>query len=147
MVTISDKINYLLAQRGLLKRDLAQALHVSPQTSTDICKGRSAVTVPHLRRLIEFFGLRADYWLDEQRLAPTAADETIPDFAAKIQDLTTTGLLHTPDPAGVFERMRRLVLEQRQTYLERFGEAGPEERDLLGLPGAESGKVGRIAEV
>ena len=75
MVTIAEKINAVLAERGLLKRDLARALGISPQTATDICKGRSAVTLPHLRSLVRFFGLRPDFWLDDSRLEPGAADE------------------------------------------------------------------------
>ena len=76
MVTIADKINAMLAERGLLKRDLARALGVSPQTATDICKGRSAVTLRHLRNLVRLFELRADYWIDETRIEPDPADRT-----------------------------------------------------------------------
>ena len=103
MVSIPDKINALLAERGLLKRDLARALKVSPQTATDICKGRSAVTVPHLRKLIVFFGLRADFWLDEERLRPTAADELIPQLSDKIHALAETGLLYAEDPRASYD--------------------------------------------
>ena len=74
MVAIHEKIVAQLEQRKLKKRDLARALSVSPQTATDICKGRSAITLPHLRNLVNYFGLRADFWLDDQRLMPEASD-------------------------------------------------------------------------
>ena len=45
LVLIHEKISALLEQRRLKKRDLARALGVSPQTATDICKGRSAITL------------------------------------------------------------------------------------------------------
>jgi plasmid maintenance system antidote protein VapI len=144
MVSIPDKINALLAERGLLKRDLARALQVSPQTATDICKGRSAVTVPHLRKLVAFFGLRADFWLDEERERPTEADELIPQLSAKIHALAPTGLLHAEDPAGFVRRLLQLANEQRSLYVERFGQPPPEERRLLGLPLPGQGHVGRI---
>ncbi len=146
MVSIPDKINALLAQRGLLKRDLARALGVSPQTTTDICKGRSAITVPHLRTLIRFFGLRADFWLDAERETPTEADEVIPHLSDKIHRLTRAGLLHTPDPAETFERMRTFVIENREAFVARFGDLQPEERRLFGLPASGHGSVGRIQD-
>ena len=144
MVSIPDKINALLAERGLLKRDLARALQVSPQTATDICKGRSAVTVPHLRKLVAFFGLRADFWLDEERERPTQADELIPHLSSKIHSLAQTGLLHAEDPAGFVRRLLQLAAEHRSVYVDRFGHPPHEERRLLGLPLPGQGNVGRI---
>ena len=141
---LPEKINQLLAQRGLLKRDLARALGISPQTATDICKGRSAVTLQHLRRLVTFFGLRADFWLDESRSAPTEADELIPNLDEKIRALAQTGILHADDPAGLFDRMRAVVIEHRVEYLQRFGEPTREERRILHLPETSLGSVGRI---
>ena len=75
MVLIHEKITALLEQRRLKKRDLARALGVSPQTATDICKGRSAITLPHLRNLISYFEVRAEFWLDDDRLAPIEIDQ------------------------------------------------------------------------
>lgn len=143
MVTISEKINGLLDQRGLLKRDLARALGVSPQTVTDICKGRSAVTLAHLRRLVDFFGVRAEFWLDEERIAPNPADDAIPGLDDKITALARTGLLHADDPALLIERLTELVRSHREAYLARWGEVGPEERAWLRLPDAR-GSSGRI---
>lgn len=81
MVLIHEKITALLGQRHLRKRDLAKALGVSPQTATDICKGRSAITLPHLRNLVAFFGLRPDFWLDDDKLLPDVTDHCKPKAA------------------------------------------------------------------
>ena len=144
MVSIPNKINALLAERGLMKRDLARALRVSPQTATDICKGRSAVTVPHLRSLIDFFGLRADFWLDETREKPTPADELIPQLSEKILRLGETGLMYVEDPAGFVRKLLRLAADHRAEYIDLYGPPSSEERRLLGLPLPGQGSVGRI---
>ena len=144
MVSIPDKINRLLAERGLMKRDLARALEVSPQTATDICKGRSAVTVAHLRRLITFFGLRADYWLDESRDKPTASDEVVQHLNEKVNKLSETGLMYVEDSAGFVRKLLRFVTDRRAEFIEQFGPPSSEERRLLGLPVHGQGTVGRI---
>ena len=144
MVPISEKISKLLDQRGLMKRDLARALGVSPQTATDICKGRSAVTIQHLRKLVEFFGLRADFWLEDTRVTPTIADNLFGDLNDKVHDLARAGLFYAEDPAGLYERLRQFATENRETFLERFGEPTLEERRILGMPDAGMGMVGRI---
>lgn len=134
MVTLAEKINRLLADRGLMKRDLARALGVSPQTATDICKGRSSVTLPHLRRLIHFFGLRADFWLDDDRMSPTDADELIPQLSEKIHALGTTGVLHAEDPGELIRRLISFASHHKEEYAKSFGAPTPEERRLLGIP-------------
>lgn len=139
------KINSLLRHRGLLKRDLARALNISPQTATDICKGRSSITIPHLQRLVEFFGLRADFWLDPDRLHPTPADEVSARVSEKVFELSQAGILDTEDPTGLFERLLSLARNHREEYLALHGEAPPEERRLLGLPASSQGTVGRIS--
>ena len=58
--------------------------------------------------------------------------------------LTETGLLYVEDPARLFDRMRVIIAEHREEYLERFGDATPEERRLLGLPAPGVGVVGRV---
>lgn len=145
MVTIAEKINTVLAQRGMLKRDLARALDIAPQTATDICKGRSAVTLKHLRRLVEVFGLRADWWLDEQRQEPDAMDEVVPGLEAKLRGLQALGILRVDDPARLVRRLLELAQEHRAEYVRRFGEPPADEGELLGMPrGSERGSVGRI---
>ncbi|MGE0143877.1 MAG: transcriptional regulator [Planctomycetota bacterium] len=147
MVTIAEKINTVLSQRGMLKRDLARALDIAPQTATDICKGRSAVTIKHLRRLVDVFGLRADYWLDESRLEPVGSDEVQAGFEGKIQGLVGSGLLRLEDPAGLFSRLLELAQEHRAEFLRRFGTPRADEAHLLGLPAeVDRGSSGRIGD-
>ena len=145
MVTIAEKINTVLTQRGMLKRDLARALGIAPQTATDICKGRSAVTVKHLRRLVEVFGLRADFWLDDTRAEPSPADEARPDLEAKLLGLHEVGMLRVENPAGFVGRLVELAQEHRAEFVRRYGIPAADEADLLGIPRlSDQGGVGRV---
>jgi plasmid maintenance system antidote protein VapI len=131
MVLIHEKITALLDQRRLKKRDLARALGVSPQTATDICKGRSAITLPHLRNLVSFFEIRADFWLDDDRLAPEDVDQvTRRDAADAIQQ---TGLLAVDDPARLLDKLRSFALGNREAFLNQCPELSASERSVLGL--------------
>jgi transcriptional regulator with XRE-family HTH domain len=146
MPPLHEKIDRLLTQRGLLKRDLARALSVSPQTATDICKGRSAVTLSHLRKLVSFFRLSADYWIDDTRSEPTEADETGSERAQKIRALARIGLLDAPDPAALFERMRDFIIAHREEYMRQPAPLSVEERRILGLAGSAQGRMGRVTD-
>ena len=145
MVLIHEKISALLEQRRLKKRDLARALGVSPQTATDICKGRSAITLPHLRNLVAFFELRADFWLDEYRLVPGELDRTANRVAADA--LGRTGLLQMSDPERFLQRIRVLVQKHRADFLSAHPDLNMDERVVLGLVGSEKGTMGQIAEI
>lgn len=142
MVLIHEKITALLEQRRLKKRDLARALGVSPQTATDICKGRSAITLPHLRNLISFFEVRAEFWLDDDRLVPEELDRLAARGAANA--LARTGLLQVADPERLLRRLRAFVQQHRLAFLAAFPDLTAPERRLLGLA-EEAGAVGQIA--
>lgn len=164
MVLIHEKISALLEQRHLKKRDLARALGVSPQTATDICKGRSAITLPHLRNLVTFFALRADFWLDDQRLLPESLDQVTKDLVAKdlvARDLVAkglaadgragdafarTGLLAVTDPERLLRAIRKFVARHRADFLAHNPDLTAAERAVLGLVDPEHGSVGRLAE-
>lgn len=144
MVLIHEKITALLEQRRLKKRDLARALGVSPQTATDICKGRSAITLPHLRNLISFFEVRAEFWLDDDRLAPDEVDKVSRRAAADA--LTRSGLLDIEDPDRFVQRLRAYVEKHRDAFVAAIPDLTPAERHILGLrPRVESGHTGQIA--
>lgn len=132
MVSIHEKIVAQLEQRKLKKRDLARALSVSPQTATDICKGRSAITLPHLRNLVKYFGLRADFWLDEQKLTPEASDKV--GAQADLEALAKSGLTKLPDPVRFVQRFRLIVGEHKREFTTRNPDLNDAERQLLGLP-------------
>ncbi len=143
MVLIHEKIVALLEQRRLRKRDLAKALDVSPQTATDICKGRSAITLPHLRNLVLFFELRADYWLDEGRLLPDESD-AVQGEPSRAEALARSGLLRVEDPERLFQRMRSFVGDHRAGFLARNPDLSLEEKRLLGFLDPGQGLVGRV---
>ena len=150
MVTIADKINAMLAERGLLKRDLARALGVSPQTATDICKGRSAVTLRHLRNLVRLFELRADYWIDETRIEPDPADRTADVAAPGTEDprlarLRATGLLDVDTPDLVVRRLVEVARAHHDDWVRRFGEPSSDVRRLLGLTDGQDSPTAREA--
>lgn len=144
MVPIHEKITALLEQRHLKKRDLARALGVSPQTATDICKGRSAITLPHLRNLVAFFAVRADFWLDEAKRLPEPGDAIgSADIASR---LTETGLLQVADPGRLLRILRTFVNRHRAEFLTANPALTPDERATLGLAEPGAGMVGRIAD-
>jgi plasmid maintenance system antidote protein VapI len=141
MVAIHEKIVAQLEQRKLKKRDLARALSVSPQTATDICKGRSAITLPHLRNLVAYFGLRADFWLDEQKLLPDANDKvgaaptsTAATTTGNGEELTRSGLTRIKDPVRFVQRVRAIVGDHKREFVTRNPDLHETERQLLGLP-------------
>lgn len=142
MVLIHEKITALLEQRRLKKRDLARALGVSPQTATDICKGRSAITLPHLRNLIQFFEVRAEFWLDEAGLLPEELDRVANRSTGNA--LARTGLLQVEDPDRLLRRIRTFVLRNRTEFLSAFPDLTPAERLVLGFGDPERGSTGRI---
>ncbi len=132
MVSIHEKIVAQLEQRKLKKRDLARALSVSPQTATDICKGRSAITLPHLRNLVNYFGLRADFWLDDQKLLPEPSDRV--GATGESDALTKSGLTKLLDPVRFVQRLRAIVGEHKREFTTRNPDLNDAERQLLGLP-------------
>ena len=133
MVLIHEKITALLQQRRLKKRDLARALGVSPQTATDICKGRSAITLPHLRNLVSFFEIRADFWLDDDRLMPSEVDQVCRKDAADA--MQRTGLLAAENPARLVDMLRAFATENREAFLQHSPTLTDLERNVLGLSG------------
>ena len=145
MVPIHEKIVAQLEQRRLKKRDLARALGVSPQTATDICKGRSAITLPHLRNLVAFFELRADFWIDDQKLLPDPGDQA-PANGNPGEALARTGLAMIEDVDRFVRRLRTFTAEHRQAFLARNPDLSPEEKRVLGLSEQSPGMVGRIGE-
>lgn len=142
MTAIHEKIVAQLEQRKLKKRDLARALEVSPQTATDICKGRSAITLPHLRNLVRYFGLRADFWLDEQKLMPDANDRV--QAGPNQEAMARSGLGQLSDPSRFVQRMRTLVAEHKKEFVARNPDLTDAEKVMLGLLDSTAGSMGRV---
>jgi plasmid maintenance system antidote protein VapI len=144
MVLIHEKITALLGQRRLKKRDLARALGISPQTATDICKGRSAVTLPHLRNLIRFFAVGAEFWLDQDDLVPTELDGV--GDRRRSRAMARSGLLQIDDPERFVHRLRTFLSHHRTVFLATHPDLSPAECAVLGLSttAMRSGTVGQI---
>lgn len=145
MVLIHEKITALLEQRHLKKRDLARALSVSPQTATDICKGRSAITLPHLRNLVSYFELRPDFWLDDTRALPEPGD-SLNAGSNHIEALARSGLLQVGDVDRLVGRLRTFLGENKQSFLVRNPDLTAEEKRVLGLSDPTEGTIGRVAD-
>lgn len=144
MVLIHEKISALLEQRRLKKRDLARALGVSPQTATDICKGRSAITLPHFRNLVTFFEVRAEFWLDDNRLVPEAWDRATSQGITEA--LARAGLFQISDPEQLLRHLRAFVQKHRAEFLAACPDLTADERRFLGLQSGEHGSMGQRAE-
>jgi len=130
MVLIHEKITALLEQRRLKKRDLARALGVSPQTATDICKGRSAITLPHLRNLVAFFDVRADFWLDDERLLPESTDR-VGEGPATV--MPHAALSQVSDPDHLLQTIRTFVGRHSFQFIQAFPDLAADEKRFLGI--------------
>ncbi len=128
---IHEKVQRLLKDRKLKKKDLAAHLGIAPQTMTDICKGRSAVTLSHLRGLVSFFHIRADYWIDESREKPGAFDliGTVSD--EDIRDFEHLGVFAAPAWERTLQKVRSFLKRHRGTWEEENGAYTPEEASIL----------------
>lgn len=57
----------VLAELKMSARQLAEALHVSPNRITEILRGRRAITADTALRLSRWLGTSAEFWLDLQQ--------------------------------------------------------------------------------
>ena len=137
---IGEKINRALQRLGRKKRELAHALGISPQAVSDLATGRTLPSIPHLEALVGFTGLRAEYWLDDDRLDPDPSDLAAVATREKLAGLARCGLLQTPDPGGLFARLRVFLAAAREPYAARFGEPLPEELRALGWAPRDSAR-------
>jgi plasmid maintenance system antidote protein VapI len=128
---IHQKIQRLLKDRKLKKKDLAAHLGIAPQTMTDICKGRSAVTLNHLRGLVSFFCIRADYWIDESREHPGAFDLTSMVSDEDIRSFEDLGVLDAPAWERTLYKVRSFLKRHSGVWEEENGSFTPEEARIL----------------
>ncbi len=131
---IHEKIQHLLRKRKIRKKDLASHLGIAPQTMTDICQGRSSVTLKHLRGLVSFFGIRADYWIDDFRLEPEPRDyfKVLPD--EDLQQMEALGIIGSPNWKSTLARVQYFIGMNRELWESHFGKVSVEDSRLLGLP-------------
>ncbi|GEM_PF-2592703 len=139
---IHEKIQHLLKKGKIRKKALAAHLGIAPQTMTDICQGRSSVTLKHLRGLVSFFGIRADYWIDDSRLEPELRDhfKSLPD--EDLRQMETLGIIGSPNWKATLSRVQYFIGINRDLWESHFGKVSIEESKILGLPLVE--KKGEI---
>ncbi|MFQ5504101.1 MAG: hypothetical protein ACE5F1_04785 [Planctomycetota bacterium] len=130
---IHEKIQRLLRLHNKRKKDLALHLQSAPQTMTDICKGRSAVTLRHLRGLMSFFGLRADYWLDDGREEPDEVDHLHVLSNEELRQFKDVLRLGPRSWNSTLRKLRSFIAKNRSLWNRQVGQLGPKESKLLGL--------------
>ena len=128
---INKKIAKLLKERGFKKKDLAEAMGISVQALNDILEGRTQITVSGLKALVKFFGIRADYWINDEKNEPTREDflenhlefseETLKKYGIKIP---TTG-----KSFGL--KIKQFILEHPEEWTAQFGPLTREEMEIL----------------
>lgn len=126
---IHEKIQLQLSLRKRRKKDLAASLGIAPQTMTDICKGRSAVTLMHLKGLIRFFDLRASYWLDDTRREPDPLDRVDLFDDADLRRLEAVLLAEHPPETAAHELSA--ILRTRESALRAAGIESPHGLHLI----------------
>ena len=90
-----------------------------------------------------FFEVRAEFWLDDERLVPADMDRLANRGAAAAVD--RSGLLQVDDPERLMARLRMFVQRHRAEFLAAFPDLTPAERRLLGLGEQAAGSIGQIA--
>ena len=129
---INKKIEMLLRDRDFDEKDLASALGLTGQHLKDILKGRSGINVQVLQGLVEFFGLRADYWINDQKEDPTHEDQTRSNRTVPNEKLEKLGLTR-PEGSEEFQRkVREFIRNHPEEWASQFGPLSREEMDLLG---------------
>ena len=100
---------------------------------TDVSKGRSAVTLKHLRGLMEFFRLRASYWLDETRLEPLPFDRLDEVSDESLRKLEAFGLHDVRSFEPTLQKIQRFVASRRSEWEDEHGLMSEADRRLLGV--------------
>jgi len=128
---INRKIERLLQERDFDRNDLAKSLGITGQNLQDILKGRTAVNVQVLKGLVRFFGLRADYWVDDGREDPTPGDLAEPVEEGTRENLERLGL-EMPRESGSFkEKVQAFIRNHPEEWATQFGPLTREELELL----------------
>ena len=128
---INKKIETLLRDREFDAKDLAKALGLTGQSLTDILKGRSGVNVQVLQGLVQFFGLRADYWINDAKEDPTAEDVATSSRTLSNDNLEKLGLTRAEDSTDFRRKVKAFILDHPEEWASQFGPLTREEMDLL----------------
>ena len=90
------------------------------------------------------FELRADFWIDDQKLLPDAGDRVQP-AGNQTEALSRSGLMQVADIDRFLQRLRSFASEHRQALLARFPDLTAEEKHVLGLDEVARGVVGQVS--
>lgn len=72
MNSVGDRVKKLRNERGMTQSELGAALNVAQTTISEIERGGNDPSLPVLRALADFFGVRPGYFLDDQPTQATA---------------------------------------------------------------------------
>lgn len=130
---IHQKIQRLLKERKQRKKDLAAFLGIAPQTMTDICKGRSAVTLQHLRGIMRYFRIRADFWLDDSRKNPGTLDQYELVSDSELRQFEQLDIRNVAALSKTLSALRQFILKDRAAWDLQFGGLDKDVAGTLGI--------------
>ncbi len=130
---IHEKVSRLLRERGFKKKELASALGVSPQALQQLLDGQVPFGLYHLKGLVEFFGIKADYWIDDSREEPRAEDILDSPRGETPKGLEKLGIHVGPAGEKFREKVRTFLKEHPEEWTALFGPLTREEMELLGM--------------
>ena len=79
-----------------------------------------------------FFELRADFWIDDQKVLPDPGDH-VQAAGNQSETLAQSGLLQIDDVDRLLKRMRSFLAEHQKALLARYPDLGPQEKEFLGI--------------
>ena len=136
---IHEKVSRLLRERGFKKKELASALGVSPQALQQLLDGTVPFDLRHLKGLVSFFGIKADYWIDDSRMDPRPEDVVERSKGDAPGTLKKLGIHVNPTEREFTEKVRRFIQEHPEEWTALFGPLTREEMEILGLDEKKKG--------
>ncbi len=132
---IHEKVSRLLRERGFKKKELAAALGVSPQALQQLLEGQVPFDLHHLKGIVDFFGIKADYWIDDSRADPRPEDVVERPKGESPKALKKLGIHVSPAERSFTEKVRKFIQEHPEEWTALFGPLTREEMEILGLGG------------
>ncbi len=130
---IHEKVSRLLQERGFKKKELAAALGVSGQVMDRLLEGEIPFDLNHLKGLVDFFGIKADYWIDDSRKEPRSEDVVERSKAEATEALEKLGVHLGTGNRQFTEKVRKFIQQHPEEWTALFGPLTREEMEILGL--------------
>ena len=128
---LHKKIDTLLRERDFAEKDLAAALGITNQSLQDILKGRGSVNVQILQGLVRFFGIRADYWINDEKAEPTTDDVVPTTDGFSTKTLEKMGISKSKETGNFVTKIRDFIKDHPEEWATQFGPLTREELDIL----------------